>query len=93
MLCLIPDSIECFSLKITARLVRLYRSYLHFIAFSRICGFSSLLFFLTFTSLQIKMPLATAISYFVLPGLNAGFLCIARTTPGFLSYSVLLILS
>jgi hypothetical protein len=92
-----------FFVKITARLVRLYRSCPHFTAFSRIYGFFSLLFFLTSTSFQMKTPPATAISYSVLPGPYAGFLCIAGTTPGFFyiastmlgffSYSVLPVLS
>jgi hypothetical protein len=84
MLCLIPGSIECFSLKITAKLVRLYRSCLHFIAFSYICGFFSLLFLLTSTSLQMKTLLAIAISYSILPGPNAGFLLYCRDYARFL---------
>jgi hypothetical protein len=105
-----------FFVEITAGLVRLYRSCPHFTAFSRTCGFFSLLFLLTSTSLQMKTPPATAVSYSVLPGPNAGFLLycqyyagfplscrdyagfllvfsIAGTTPGFLSYSVLPVLS
>jgi len=73
-----------FFVEITAGLVRLYRSCPHFTAFSRTCGFFSLLFLLTSTPLQMKTPPATAVSYSVLPGPNAGFLLYCRDYAGFL---------
>jgi hypothetical protein len=73
-----------FFVKIIAKLVYLYRSCPHFTAFSYICGFFSLFFLLTSTSLQMKTLLTTAISYSVLPGPNAGFLLYCRDYAGFL---------